>query len=391
MSQYSAAWALRADITFLNHGSFGACPTAVLAAQTELRARLEADPIDFFVRQYDDLLAAARTALAEFVGAAPADLVFAANATAGVNAVLRSRRWQAGDELLTTDHGYGACRNTAVYVAQQCGARVVEAAVPFPLADPEEVVAAVLARVTRRTRLAMFDHVTSPTALVFPVERLVRELAARGVDSLVDGAHAPGMLPLRLRELGAAYYVGNCHKWLCAPKGAGFLVARADRQADLHPPVISHGFARLAAGRSRYQSEFDWTGTGDPTAWLCVPAAIRCLGAMLPGGWPAVMAHNHALALAARDRLAAALGGEPPCPASMLASMAAWPAPQIARRFPGDFGDADPFQRLLWEQHRIEVPIIAWPDARHRLVRISAQLYNDLPDYNLLADALTKI
>jgi isopenicillin-N epimerase len=385
---YRRHWPLRPDITFLNHGSFGACPRPVLAAQARLRERLEGDPVDFLVREWPGLLSAARAALAEFVGADPADLVFVANATAGVNAVLRSLRLRPGDEILIIDHVYNACRNAARYVAERDGARVVEAAVPFPLREPEQVVEAVLARVTSRTRLALLDHVTSPTAIVLPVERLVAELAARGVDALVDGAHAPGMLPLNLRELGAAYYVGNCHKWLCAPKSAGFLVARRDRQAGLHPPVVSHGYSQTAPDRSRYQLEFDWTGTHDPSPYLCVPEATRFLGSLLPGGWPELMGRNRAQALAARDRLAAALGGEAPCPPEMLGSMAAWPAPQIAARFPGPGGDADPFQRLLWEKYGIEVPIIAWPDAGRRLVRVSAQIYNSPRDYDRLAEAL---
>ena len=212
-------WPLERGVIFLNHGSFGACPAEVLRQQAALRDEMEAEPVRFLSRELDDRLADARQALAAFVGADADDLAFVANATGGVNAVLRSLRFSPGEELLTTDHAYNACRNAFDFAAGRAGARVVVATIPFPLASPEEVVEAVLARVTPRTRLALLDHVTSPTGLVLPLERLVAALSGRGVEVLVDGAHAPGMVPLDLGALGAAYYSGNCHKWLCAPKG----------------------------------------------------------------------------------------------------------------------------------------------------------------------------
>ena len=227
--------------------------------------------MDFYIRELPDLVAGARAALAAFVGAGGDDLAFIPNATAGVNAVVRSLAFSTGDELLTTDHAYAACKKTLDYAAARAGARVVVAEVPFPLRSEEEVVSAVLSRVTSHTRLALLDHVTSPTALVFPIGRLVAELSARGVDTLVDGAHALAMVPLDLERLGAAYYTANAHKWLCAPKGAAFLHVRKDRQKGLHPVSISHGYA---GGETRFKDEFDWTGTADPTAALCIPDCI---------------------------------------------------------------------------------------------------------------------
>ena len=381
-------WSLERDLVFLNHGSFGACPTEVLRHQATLRAEMEAEPVRFLSRELDDRLDAARASLAAFVGADPDDLAFVTNATGGVNAVLRSRVFAAGDELLTTDHAYNACRNTLNFVAGRAGARVVVAAIPFPVASPDEVVDAVLAKVTPRTRLALLDHVTSPTALILPVEWLIAELAARGVDVLIDGAHAPGMVPLNLATLGATYYSGNCHKWLCAPKGSAFLWTRRDQQPDVRPLTISHGATAVRPGRSRFRLEFDWTGTSDPTAWLTVPKAIEYLGALVPGGWPALMARNRGLALDARRLLCAAAGTPPPCPDDMVGSIASVRLPdgtaEVGWRRP------DPLQQRLFEDWRIEVPVMSWPAAPRRLVRISAQLYNRREHYERLAQALGK-
>ena len=382
-------WSLDPAVTFLNHGSFGACPIEVLRHQGALRAELEAEPVRFLSRELDDRIDAARDALARFLDADAEDLAFVPNATSGVNAVLRSLKLAAGDELLTTDHAYKACRNALDFVAEWAGARVNVAVIPFPVASPDEVVQAVLAKVTPRTRLALLDHVTSPTGLVLPIERLIAELAARGIDAVVDGAHAPGMVPLRLRALGAAYYSGNCHKWLCAPKGSAFLWVRRDRRPDVRPLTISHGATAARPDRSRFRIEFDWTGTQDPTGWLSVPKAIEYVGSLVPGGWPEVMRRNRGLALEARRLLCAAAGTAPACPESMIGSLASvvlpdGPTTDIAWRRP------DAIQQRLFDGWGIEVPVMSWPAAPHRLIRISAQLYNRREEYARLAEALGK-
>ena len=385
----AARWTLDPSVVFLNHGSFGACPREVLEHQAALRAEMEAEPVRFLSRELDGRLDQARAALGAFLGADPDDLGFVPNATSGVNAVLRSHAFAAGDELLTTDHAYNACRNALEYVAERMGARVIVVPVPFPVASPEAIIDGVLARVTPRTRLALLDHVTSPTGIVLPIARLCAELGARGVEVLVDGAHAPGMVPLDLATLGATYYSGNCHKWLCAPKGSAFLWVRAERRAEVRPLTISHGANRKKPGRSRFRMEFDWTGTADPTAWLTVPAAIACVGGMLPGGWPAVMARNHALAVDARRLLCAAAGTPPACPDTMLGSLASVILPAGATT-DVVWSRPDPLQGRLFDHWHIEVPVMSWPAPPRRLIRVSAQLYNTREQFARLAEALGK-
>lgn len=387
-SDVRSHWGLDPSVLFLNHGSFGACPRPVLALQQSLRERMEAEPVRFLGLELEALWDEARGSLAAFIGADSADVVFVPNATTGVNTVLASLRISPGDELLVTDQEYNACRNALDEAARRAGARVVVAPLPFPAASPEEAVEAILRRATARTRLLLVDHVVSQTALVMPVAALVREMAARGVETLVDGAHGPGMLPLDLSSLGAAYYTGNCHKWLCAPKGAALLHVRRDLQPGVRPLVISHGANSPRADRSRFLLEFGWTGTHDPTPYLCVAEAIRFLGSLLPGGWPEVMTRNRALALRGRRLLCDALGIAEPCPESMVGSMAAVPLPDAPGPKPRPPLFQDPLQIALWERHRIEVPVIYWPAFPRRVLRLSAQLYNEPAHYKKLAEAV---
>lgn len=387
-----AQWLLDPAVTFLNHGSFGACPRAIVERQRALREEMERNPVAFLWRNLEGPLDASRAEVARLVSAPTETIAFVPNATSAVNAVLRSLEFAPGDELLTIDHGYNACRNVLAEVARRSRAKVVVAAVPFPIERPEQVLDAVLACVTPRTRLALLDHVTSPTALVFPIAALVRELAARGVETLVDGAHAPGMLPLDLPALGASYYTGNLHKWLCAPRGAGFLYVREDRQEAIQPAVISHGYNTRRAGRSAFHDRFDWQGTGDVTSWLCAGDAIRWCASLFGGDLRALMEHNHQLAAAGRGLLCASLSIEPPCPTAMLGSMATLPLP--ARFQPGDGSSSaviahfDPDQARLFREDRIEVPFLRWGAPPRRWLRISAQAYNSLDDYTRLAEAL---
>ncbi|RJO66099.1 MAG: aminotransferase class V-fold PLP-dependent enzyme [Myxococcales bacterium] len=388
-NKFAPLWRLDPDVVYLNHGSFGACPKAVLQKQQALRDEMETQPVEFLDRTFWPRLNAGRETAARFVGADPDGLVFVANATTGVNAILRSLDFSSGDEILLTDHSYGAVKKAALYATARTGALVTWAHVPFPIGSEDDAVEAVLAAATFKTRLAIIDHVTSPTGIVLPVKRIVDRLQERGIDCLIDGAHAPGMLPLNIEELGAAYYTGNGHKWLCAPKEAGFLYVREDKRDLVHPLAISHGLDVKDGDRPRLQMEFDWVGTSDPTAWLCLAEAVRYMGSLLPGGWPELMETNRALALAARRLLADRLGVALPCPDSMIGTLAALPLPDGDNApdagWPGD----DPLHIALYDRHRIEVPIMRWPAPPKRLVRISAQLYNSLAQYEALAEALT--
>ncbi len=384
-------WVLDPSVTFLNHGSFGSCPRAVLECQDGWRARLERQPVRFLVLELEELLDEARASLAQFVGSEANDLVFVPNATAGVNSVLRSLRFQPGDELLVTNQEYNACRNALDFVAANSAARVVEVPIPFPFHSADQIMGAVMESVTDRTRLALLDHVTSQTGAVMPIERLVRELSGRGIETLVDGAHAPGMVPLNVGQIGATYYTGNCHKWLCAPKGAAFLFVQRERQPQIRPLSISHGANSPRTDRSRFQIEFGWTGTHDPSAWLCVPTAITYLGSLLPGGWPEIMRRNRDLALAARRLLCDALQIEAPCPEEFIGSLASMPLPDSTDPAPPPSPlYMDALQDRFRLQYGIEVPIVPWPAYPQRLLRISAQLYNSLPQYDRLAGALRR-
>ncbi len=381
---FKSLWHLDPTIAFLNHGSFGACPIAVLEYQQSLRLELERQPLQFLAREIDDRLDAARSSLAQFLQADPANLVFVPNATTGINAVLRSLRFQPGDAVLTTNQEYNACRNVLDFVAERSGLEIILADIPYPITDPQVVIDAVMNAVTPKTKLVLLDHVVSQTGYVLPIGPIAQKLNQQGIDTLIDGAHAPGMLPLDLANLGATYYSGNLHKWVSAPKGAAFLYVQADRQAQIQPTTISHGRNDPRTSRSRFHLEFDWTGTWDPTAYLSVPKAIDFMGSLLPGGWSELMAHNRNQVLNAREMLSQTLDLNLPCPDSMVGSMATLPLP-AARLSHLSHGDLN---RQLWAQFQVEVPIMPFPDTSGYLIRISAQIYNQPEEFDRARIAL---
>jgi len=381
-------WTLDPSVTFLNHGSFGSCPRPILALQSELREAMERRPIEFLARELHERLHGARVELAKFLSAPDDALAFVPNATTGVNSVLRSLTFEPGDQVVITNHGYNACNNAAQFVTQRAGAQVVVADLPLPLHSPAEALEAILQQVNDKTRLVLVDHVTSPTGIVLPVAELTAALNERGVDILIDGAHAPGMLPLDLTQLGAAYYTGNCHKWMCAPKGAGFLYVRADRRDRIRPVVISHGANAPLTDESRFEAEFGWVGTSDPTPYLCVPETLRFMSQLFPGGWDELRRRNRELLVQARRTLLAVLPGEAIAPEEMLGSLASVTLPDADRVGPVTAWDVDPLQAALDAQHGIEVPVMPFPKLPRRMLRISAAAYNELEDYERLATAL---
>jgi len=356
--------------TFLNHGSFGSTPRQLLDLQSRWREELEAQPVEFLARRLPGLLDEQRAAVGPFLGADPEGLAFVRNATSGVATVLHSLDLAAGDELVTTSHRYDAVANALMDRARRQGARVVEVPLPFPIEDPQGVVEAVAQALGPRTRLLVVDWITSPTALVLPVAALAALARARGVPILVDGAHSPGQVDVDLASLGADFYTGNLHKWLCAPKGTAVLWAGPEWRGRLHSPVVSHG---LGQG---LHAELDWAGTDDPTGWLCAAAAIQLHRDL---GGASFRARNHDLAVAGRDRLCSRLDLAPPAPDAMLGAMATLPLPAEPSRMPE--------LAAALRDARVEAPLIPW--GGRLWVRISAfSTYNSVEQYDRLGDVL---
>jgi len=369
-----ALFQLEPDMAFLNNGSYGACPTAVLDAQDEIRRGMERQPVAFFAHFVPGQLRAAAARLAEFLGAPAEEIVFVENATAGMNAVLRSLSFAPGDEIVTTDHVYGAVRQVLTHLERKAGVRIVEVGLAWPARDAESIVASVERALTPRTRLLVIDHIASRSGMILPVAELAELARARGVRVLVDGAHAPGQLAFEAPSLGADWVIGNCHKWLYAPKGSAFLWAHVEAQEDLHPGVISHGYGK------GFTAEFDWVGTRDPSAWLAVPAAIAFFEALGPAR---VRSRNHALAMAMAETLANSWGTEIGAPHEMFGAMTTIRLPG-ARAASVEAGRN--LRRRLWTEHRVEVPIMFVGDALW--ARISAQIFNVPQDYVRLAKAI---
>jgi isopenicillin-N epimerase len=358
---------------FLNHGSFGATPRPVFAAYQRWQQTLERQPVAFFQRDLDDRMHGARSIAADYLGADPADLHFVRNATVGMNTVARSIALQPGDEVLTTDHEYGAVDATWDFVCREKGARLVVQSVPFPYTTDADFIAALWSGVTERTRVISISHITSPTALTFPVVEVCRRAREAGIITVIDGAHAPGQIPLDLNAVGADYYTGNFHKWLCAPKSAGFLHVRPEHAATLYPLIVSWGWVRGESAVDRYA----WKGTDDVAAYLSVPDAIAF---QAEHDWASVREGCHALAVAWRARLIDTIGGASTSPDATFAQL-----------FTVELPDCDPVavQDALYHDHRVEVPIIAW--GGRQLVRVSVQGYNTADDLSRLVDGLRAV
>lgn len=370
---------LRDDVVYLNHGSFGACPRPVFEDYQAWQLELERQPVAFMSRRVTDLMREAREALAGFVGTGADNLVYVPNTTVGLNIIARSLGLRPGDEVLATDHEYGAMDRMWRFVCDRRGARYGRQPVPVPVDSPEQIVDAIWSGVNERTRVLFFSHITSPTAIVFPIQALIGRARERGLITIVDGAHAPGQIDLRLDELGADFYVGNCHKWLMTPKGSAFLYARPERQGMIAPLVVSWGDRGQDVRPGRFIEELEYQGTRDMAAYLAVPAAIRFFE---EHGWRERRKDCHELLRQFRAEALRRTGLEPLTPdgPTWFRQMAAVPLPPC---------DAKAMQRTLYDDYHIEVPVIDWNG--RQLLRVSVQGYNSVDDLEALGSAISKL
>ena len=378
-SHLKSLFLLDPSIVFLNHGSFGACPRPVFDAYQAWQRRLERQPVKFLGRELNHSMRQARVSLGEYMHADADDLVFVPNATYGVNIVARSLELGPGDEILTSDHEYGACNNTWDFVCRKAGATYIRQPIPLPANTKEEILEQFWQGITSHTRLIFLNHISSPTALRFPVEEVCSRARQAGIPTLIDGAHAPGQIPVDLDAIGADFYTGNCHKWMMAPKGAGFLYTRRERQPLIEPLVVSWGYSadeKTTTG-SQYVDYLEWTGTKDPAAVLTVPAAILF---MQDYHWDGVRLGCHELLSQALRRIGALTGLAPVYPEGQdfFSQMAVAPIPPAI--------DPVKLKSRLYDEFRIEIPVIEWN--RQIFLRISVQGYNSQDDIDALVKAL---
>ncbi len=381
-------WTLNPEISYLNHGGFGACPESILEARCRIQKDFESNPLRFIFESFENLYDNSRKKLAEFLGADSDQLVFTSNATEGVNTVLKSLNLGEGERLICTNHVYPGCLAALEQVAEKSGVEIVTVDIPFPVGSPQEITDSILKEAAKGARLVLIDHVSSETAMIFPVKEICAGLTALGVDTIVDGAHAPGMLPLAIDEVGATWYTGNCHKWMCGPKTAGFLVSAAGRLDEIEPLITSFGSSFKDARKHPRQWEFFWRGTHDASAIFVLPELIDTMAGMLPGGWPEIMRHNHDLAIQGAKHLCETLEIEMPLPEFMIGSMVTLPIPAHNLGAPLGLFREDRLGNRLYKKHKIEVPLMQWPRPGEHKVRISAQLYNSEEEYEALARAL---
>ena len=364
------------NIVFLNHGSFGATPKPVFRVYQDWQRELERQPVEFLGRRATELLAGSRAILAGYLGTQRDNLVYVTNATIGVNIVARSLRLGPGDEVLATGHEYGACDRTWRFLAQKRGFSYINRPIHLPLTTREDFVKQLWQAVTARTKVIFISHITSPTASIFPVDEVCRLARAQGLLTLVDGAHAPGQIPLNLEEIGADFYTGNLHKWLSSPKGAGFLYARSEAQALLEPLVVSWGWQSEMPGPSQFVDQHEWQGTRDLAAFLSVPAAIQF---QEENDWNKVREACHILAVEAEKRI---------CTLTGLPSLYpddTWFAQMFSARLPAET-DIVALKSRLYEDFRVEVPLMEWNG--YKLLRVSLQGYNTHRDIDRLLLAL---
>lgn len=378
----ASEWTFPEGITFLNHGSFGPTPRTVLETRERLLREHASNPMDFYLRKLEPLLEEALAEVARFVGCSADELIFIPNATAGMNIVAANVPLGSNDEVLLTDHEYGAVVRLWGQICQQTGARMVQARLPFPLTSKSEIVDRIFEKVTPRTKLLVVSHVTSQTAVIFPIREICERAREQGVLVAVDGPHALAMVPLQLQTIPCDFYMVSGHKWLCGPYGSGFLYVRPRHKQGLRPTLISWGRS-LVGNPPSWKDEFHWPGTFDPTPNLSLPAAIQLFRNY---GWNRFREETHALCRQARETLLKIPGS-----LALTAESPDWYGSMVSIQLP--FKDeqsvsvqSHPLQKWLWENHRIEVPIIRWRDRSH--LRVSCHLYNCAEQYEQLLQAV---
>ncbi|MBP1673442.1 MAG: aminotransferase class [Bacteroidetes bacterium] len=383
-SEHIKHWNIDQSILFLNHGSFGATPIKVLEQQQQFQLQLERQPLRFFMRELPDLHQKTLQHLGAFLQCNPQDLVYVRNATEGVNTVLSSIPWQKNDRVLITNHIYQACKNALFIYAQRYGFEIDEVEVSYPYQNEDEIVQCVLKGITKNTRLLLIDHISSPTALHFPIEKIASNLKGSRVELLVDGAHAPGMIPIQPSETGAQYYTGNCHKWLCAPKGAAFLWVEPKCQEYINPLNIS----MINVKTQSFQDRFYWGGTQDLSSFLSIPKAIESIPEIFGKSWEEVMERNYMMSRKVSQLLSSKLQQLVPIPEGSIINMCSLPLPKLGRALqPGEF---DPLQEKLYYEYKIEIPVINWGRENQRFIRYSCFVYNSLEQYEYLGEVLER-
>jgi len=380
-------WNLSKEIVFLNHGSFGACPDDVLQYREMLLRRVEADPMEFLLEVHQPLRKELIARLESFTGAQPGSIVMVENATTGINTILRNLPVRRGDSILVTDQEYFSSANALKGLAYDLGLNLVKVEIPWPV-EEDSVLDSFERSAVPGTRFALVDHVVSASGVVLPLDRIIKLLKEKGIETIVDGAHGPGQLHLELAELGCMAYTGNCHKWMGSPRSAAILYVRPDFQPGFRPLVISHLPGEIAYDASDYQLYFTWNGTPDPTPELAVSKSMDFMQGLLPGGWDQIRKRNRDLVLKARHIVSDVIGTDPPCPESMVGSMASVTLPGSPSFLGTTLHWMDPLQRELRNRYGIVVPVTRIRVGSVRLLRLSAQLYNSEDQYRYLADSL---
>jgi isopenicillin-N epimerase len=370
-------------IVALNHGSYGSSPYTILEQYAAHKMNLERNPNRFLGYELRNLLYNATEKLAAFIHAPTEQVAYIPNTTFGVNSVIKSFSWSSSDTILTTSQAYNACKNVISEASQRYGCAIEVVDIPFPIGEDTDIVGRILEKMNENVRLIMLDHVVSPTSLILPVGEIISAARAQGIATLIDGAHAPGMLPLSMEALRPDFYVGNCHKWLCAPRGTAFLYVDRQYLDSIHPAVTSHGFNDPDPSRSRFEKEFSWLGTNDYIAYLCVPDTIALLGTLLPRGWEDIYERNHQLAIAAYELVKESLQLTPAYPNhACFGSMATLPISD---------GDSIDLVAKAFNEAQLDVLVYQWPGAPRRNIRLSCHLYNDIRQYEYMVSVMKRL